>query len=103
MGHFADGAGRGRGNDEGVGPETEVNVGVPFAGVGRKELTDNGFAGQGGEGHGGDELLGRRGHDDLNLGAGLDEQAAEDGALVGGDSAGDSEDYVLAFQHFDFM
>ena len=45
------------------------------------------------------ELLGVRGHDDLYLGAGFDEQPCERGTLVGGDSARDTQDDVLAFQH----
>lgn len=72
---------------------------VPLTGVSGEKLTDDRLATQCRERQGLDELLGVRGHDDLNLGTCFDEQASECGTLIGGDTTSDAQNDVLAFQH----
>ena len=83
MSHLADGAGRGGRYHHGVGPESKVNMAMPFARVGRKKLADYGLSRQRRERHRSDKLPRARSHNDLNLSPGLDKQPSQHGALIG--------------------
>ncbi len=98
VGHLAYRGGCGRGNDHAVGPQTEIHMGMPFAGIGGKELADHRLLAQGREGDRGDEFLTGRSDDHLYLGPCLDKKAQKADALIGGYAAADAEDDMLTGQ-----
>ena len=75
VGHFAETACRAGCDEHGVGPQSEIHVGVPRAVALCEEITDDGLMGQCAEGDRSDELLARGRDDDLHLSPALDESA----------------------------
>ena len=87
----------GRGDDEEVGPEAEVDVLRPAAvRVLREDLGEDLALGERAERERRDEARGVRRHQHLHLGAGLLQQADELGGLVRRDRARDAERDLLA-------
>ena len=95
MSHLAQRACGGGGNHHGVGPQPEVDVAVPGAIVGGKELRHDGLTRECRQRDGGDELLAGRCNDHLHLGARLDEEADERAGLVGRNAAGYAQHNVF--------
>ena len=94
--HLAERGGRGGGNDENVGPQTEIDVAVPTAVAAVEKIAHHSALRKGGEGEGGDELFAGGRDDHLHFGALAHEQADEGAGFVGGDAAGDAEHDVAA-------
>ena len=94
--HLAERGGRGGGDDENVGPQTEIDVAVPTAVAAVEKFAHHSALRKGGEGEGGDELFAGGRDDHLHFGALAHEQADESAGFVGGDAAGDAEHDVAA-------
>ena len=76
---------------------------VPLAVLGVEELHQDRVAGQGRHGQGGNELLGRGRHDDLDLGAFPDQQTGEICRLIGRNAPRDAQKYVFALEQHDVV
>ena len=103
VGHFPDCRGCGGSYDHSVGPQPEVDMAVPFAGVGGEKLADDGLLAQRSECHGRYELLRCRSHDNLNLGSGFCQQPQKRHALIGGNAARNAENDMFAFERAHFI
>ncbi len=90
--HLGQGGGSGGSYNHQVGPQAEVHVAVPGTVATGKKLTDYGSTREGGEGNRRDELLAGRCDHNLHLRSPLYEQTGENGRLIGGDAAGNTQD-----------
>ena len=97
VGHLAETACRAGCDEHGVGPQSEIHVGVPRTVALCEEITDDGLMGQRTEGDRGDELLARRGDDDLHLCPALDESAYDQTGLIRRDGACNAQYDFLSF------
>lgn len=98
-GHLGYGGGRGGRYHHGVGPEAYVDMAVPLPCIGCEKLAYDRTTAQSRQRDRSYELLSGRGDYHLHLRPCLYKQAEQADRLVGCDTAGDAEYYVLAFQH----
>ncbi|MCY1453316.1 hypothetical protein D9M71_702980 [compost metagenome] len=90
--------GRGRGDDDAVGPAGQLDMAHGLFGRAVPQGGAGGLAGQGLEAQRGDELLGPGGHGDLHLGPGVAQAAHQFQRLVGRDAATHAQQQLLACQ-----
>ena len=98
MCHLAYRRGCGRSYQHSIRPETEIHMAVPCAIPSGEKFADDRPGCQSRESDGSNELLAGRSNDYLHFSPLLDEQAGQNGSLVGSDTPRDTKDDVLAGQ-----
>ena len=98
MCHLAYRRGCGRSYQHSIRPETEIHMAVPCTIPSGEKFADDRLGSQSREGDGSNELLAGRSNDYLHFSLLFDEQAGQNGSLVGCDTPRDTEDDVLTGQ-----
>ena len=91
MGHFGADVGRGRGNQNQIGPVGQGDVLHLMGEIPVEGVDDGAAACQLLKGQRGDKLRGVLGHNDLHRRVLLDQGRAEGRGLIGGNAAGDAQ------------